>query len=128
MRTTLPLVIVLAMMITAGFFAGSGFNGLVDGEANIDPLEQEVEERSADSVTGSGNFSASRSGTEDGSIVGLVVSGAQDVIEFTSLVVLLPITLQQIGFPVWFALPIGAVLQIIVSIGVLQFITGRVYR
>jgi hypothetical protein len=128
MRTTLPLVIVLAMMITAGFFAGSGFNGLVDGEANIDPVETEVEQRAEESATGSGNFTASRSGGDDGSIVGLVVGGAEDLFEFTALIALLPITLQQLGFPDWFAFPIGAVLQIIVSIGVLQFVTGRVYR
>jgi hypothetical protein len=128
MRTIFPLVVVLSMMITAGFFVGSGFNDAIRGEQNIDPVTDEVNQRSGESAVGSGNFSASRSGTDEGSIVGLVVGGAQDITEFLSLVVLLPITLQQLGFPDWFALPIGAVLQIIVSIGVLQFITGRELR
>jgi len=128
MRTIFPLVVVLSMMITAGFFVGSGFNEEIRGEQNIDPVTDEVNQRSGESAVGSGNFSASRSGTDEGSIVGLVVGGAQDITEFLSLVVLLPITLQQLGFPDWFALPIGAVLQLVVSIGVLQFITGRELR
>jgi hypothetical protein len=128
MRTTFPLVLVLAMAITATFFVGSGFNDVVDGSQSIDPVQEEVDQRAAESAAGSGNFSADRGGTDEGSIVGLVVGGAQDIVQFTSLVALLPITLNQLGFPGWFAFTIGGVLQIVVSIGILQFVTGRQFR
>jgi hypothetical protein len=125
MRTVFPLVLVLSIGIAAAFFAGSGFNAVVDGDQNIDPIETEIDQRANQSAAGSGDFSADRSGTDEGSIVGLVVGGAQDVVKFTSLVALLPITLNQLGFPGWFAFSVGGVLQIIVSIGILQFVTGR---
>jgi hypothetical protein len=128
MRTTFPIVLVLALGITAAFFAGSGFNGIVDGNQNVDPVESEINQRANQSAAGTGNFSADRGGTDEGSIVGLVVSGARDIVQFTSLLALVPITLDQIGFPQWFALPIGGVLQIVISIGILQFVTGREFR
>jgi uncharacterized protein (DUF983 family) len=44
------------------------------------------------------------------------------------MVVLLPMTLVDLGFPVWFAVPVGAPATIVASIGVIQFVTGRVLR
>jgi hypothetical protein len=128
MRTTFPFVLVLALAITGGFFAQSGFNDIIDGEANVEPLTENVEQAANESPAGTGNFTADRGGTDEGSVVGLIVSGAQDTLNFVQLALLLPITIRELGFPGWFAFTIGPSLQLIVSIGILQFVTGRQFR
>jgi hypothetical protein len=126
-RTTFPLAAILCIALAAAFFAGSGFNAIVDGEANVEQVSDEVNDTANDSVGGPGELSGSRSGGDD-SIVGLAIAGARNVGTFMALILLLPLTLQELGFPAWFALPVGGVLEIIVSIGVIQFVVGRVLR
>lgn len=131
MRTIYPVVLVLGMMLMAAFFVGSGFNGIVSGESNVDALGGELDEKAGESAVGvngsGGNLSASRSASDEGSIVGLVVSAASNLFNFVGLVALLPTTLQKLGFPAWFALPVGATVSIVASIGLIQFISGRRY-
>jgi hypothetical protein len=39
----------------------------------------------------------------------------------------MPVTLMRLGFPAYFAVPIGGVAQIIAFIGLAQFIRGTEY-
>jgi hypothetical protein len=40
---------------------------------------------------------------------------------------LLPVTLLRLGFPAYFAIPVGGVAQVIAFIGLIQFVRGTEY-
>jgi len=129
MRTTFPIMVVLALGIAIALFTGSGFNALIQGDT---PAAQQISERvnstANDTSAGRGELAGSRSGADDSSIVGLAISGGRNIAKITGMVALLPVTLHNLGFPQWFASPIGWSLTILISIGVMQFITGRIYE
>lgn len=125
MRTTLPLALTVALFISAAFFAGSGFNSIVSGDRGMQDLREEVDDSAE--VDSGDDLSAQR-GSDESSIVGLVVGAGQTLSSVVGLVILLPITLQKLGFPLWFAAPVGSVLEILVIVGFAQFATGRVLR
>jgi hypothetical protein len=64
----------------------------------------------------------------DGDIIGLIIDSGQAVARIAGMVVLLPLELQDLGFPSWFAVPLGLSVQTIVGVGVFQFISGRQWR
>jgi hypothetical protein len=57
--------------------------------------------------------------------VGAILDFANMVRTFISVVTLLPLYLIRLGFPNWFAGPIGVLAQLIASIGLFQLVTGR---
>jgi hypothetical protein len=126
MRTKFPLAVILALAVAFLFFTGSGFNSLVNGETSSGVDERFVERANDSSVNES--LEGSRSGTDDGSIVGLVIGGADDLGGILGLASAIPSTLAALGFPTWFADPIGYLAEIIISIGLIQFVTGRIYE
>jgi|APHM01.1.fsa_nt_gi hypothetical protein len=128
MRTTFPLAVILALGIASAFFVGSGFNALVEGERDLGQVQNEVNKSAGGSPVAQEELESNRRGTEDGSIVDLVLSSAGDIAKFVGLVAILPVTLQELGFPTWFAAPVGSLVTIIVSIGLIQFVSGRVLR
>jgi hypothetical protein len=129
MRTIYPLGAVLALGFVLLLFAGSGFNGIVAGDANTDGLQSELQEKGDQTNVGNDTVvEGSRETSGDGSIVGIAIGGTQTLVSIVGLVALLPNTLRQLGFPAWFALPIGTVVSLVSAVGIIQFITGRIWR
>jgi hypothetical protein len=128
MRTLAPLALVLALALTGAMFSGSGFNQLVDGEKELGQVQDQVDQAGAGSPAGEGELESNRRGTDDGSIVDLVISSAASIGRFAGLALTLPITMKELGFPGWFAFPVGSIIEILVAIGVIQFVSGRIYR
>jgi len=129
MRTLLPMGGVLALGFVLLLFAGSGFNAIVAGDANTDGLQSELQD-TADQ-TGVDNetvVEGSRETGGDGSIVGIAIGGSQKLLRIVGLVALMPVTLQQLRFPAWFAFPLGSIGSLIAAVGIIQFITGRIWR
>jgi len=127
MRTTYPLAVILALGLATAFFAGSGFNAIVDGSQERGPAAEQLSEKGNSSTLNQDqNLSADRA--SDGTIAGLVLSTGGSVIKFVQMVSLLPLTLQRLGFPSWFAGSVGSVFYIISGIGIFQFISGRVLQ
>ena len=125
MRTTAPLLVVISLAVAAAFFAGSGFNAIVNGDQNTQELENELNQTANESAVGQEEFEGSRRGQGESSIVGLVVSGARNVGKIIGLMLMLPVFINNLGFPWWFAAPVGFVTQIMASIGLIQFTTGK---
>lgn len=127
-RTAFLLAVVLSIGVMMTLFAGSGFNALVAGSQDAGPLSDAINNQGSDSVVnGSEDISSDRTGSS-GSLAGLVLSSARRIGDVIGLVSFLPITLQRLGFPRWFALPLGSVVYLIAGIGIVQFLSGRVYR
>lgn len=132
MRTTMPVFLVLCMAVVGLMFAGSGFNdvmGISDRTgAAADELQGQANNSSVGNDPDSSQFESDARTDNSGSLVGFVISGASVVWDIGELVIVLPQVLKNIGFPGWFADPFGTITQIIVSIGLIQFASGRVYR
>jgi len=130
---TIKIVLVVAAMGTAALMWGmSGVGAIYGADDPVDGLssgESVQEQANGSAASEDGNFSASadNSGGAD-NIVGVVLSGASAITDFAGMVALLPWELQSLGFPAFFAFPIGFLAQAIAGIGVVQFAAGRVYR
>ena len=118
------LVISLAAAITAFQMSGAAAvfptcggdfstdDALVEQtDGNLDPNDQ--------GITGSAS-------EQEGSIVGLIVSGTQAIFTFVGTVVLLPAELNNLCMPWWLAYPVGLVLQVVATITAIQFAVNRV--
>lgn len=131
-RTLYPILVVAALGTASLIWGLSGFgavfvddNSVDAGQSAADQLEGEANSSVA---SDEGEFEASaRSGNED-NIVGVILSGIQGILGFVTMAALLPVELRRIGFPYYFAYPVGILVQTIVGVGFLQFATGRVYR
>jgi len=132
MRTIKIVLIVAAMGTAALMWSMSGVGAIYGADDPVGDLqsgENISNQGSGSAVSEDGNFSASadNSGGAD-NIVGVVLSGATAITDFAAMVVLLPAELQRLGFPAFFAYPVGFLAQAIAGIGVVQFAAGRVYR
>jgi len=129
MNTKDVLGVVLAFGVLFAFAAGSGVGATIFGASPGDAetsrtLDEIGDEASVDSDEG-GGISADVAGDNEPTIVGVAISGGEFVSTLVGAVALLPLTLTRIGFPYWFAVPIGAGAQTIATIGLFQFVTGR---
>jgi hypothetical protein len=127
MRTTFPLAVVLVMGVMSLMFAGSGFNAAV-GMDRAGGVGSDVAGTADDQgiFGGSNDLVSAKAG--DNGLFGLVIGGGQLLIGFVTLGGLLPDTLTALGFPDWFARPVGDMTEILLTLGVVQWITGRFYR
>lgn len=58
-------------------------------------------------------------------IIGLLASGLGSFVSAAGAVALLPMTLVHMGFPRWFAYPLGLLAYIIVGISIIEFAVNR---
>lgn len=127
MRTNYAWFLVLAIGISALMWNLSGVDEALTGPGPADELESggELEDR----APGTPNVNGSASSADgEGDIVGFIISGGQAIAGFVGVVVLLPLELERLGFPYWFAYPIGIGTQFIASIGLIQFVTNRILK
>jgi hypothetical protein len=133
MRTLYPLVLVVALGLSTMLLVGSGAADYFQQSQNPTTLADSVEKNATSGPVGGEGEGSELSGSAEsennpGSIVGLVIAGSQLITSFVSLVTLLPFKLQQMGFPYWAAYPVGLSVQLLASISVIQFVSGRVLR
>jgi len=133
MRTLYPLVLVVAMGLATMMLVGSGAAGYFHQGGGDTTLQESVQENASSGpiggdAPGDALEGSAESENNPGSIVGLVVAGSQLMTSMLSMVTLLPFELEQMGFPRWAALPVGLAVQLLASISVIQFVSGRVLR
>jgi len=129
MRTTAPVLMVLCIAVAGAMISGSGFADVWGTpEPETAGAQSALEERSeAVSPAGESGSATGPVSSGESSIVGLVVDGSQSVAGIAAAVVLLPVTMTNNGFPWWFAYPVGSIAYIISGIGVIEFVTNRVW-
>jgi len=129
MNTKDVLGVVLAFGVMFSLAAGSGVGATIFGESpgeaeTSQTLEDISNDASVDSEEG-GGIDADVAGDNEPTTVGLALSGGEFLATFVGAIALIPLTLTNIGFPYWFAVPIGGAAQIVGTIGLFQFVTGR---
>lgn len=136
METQKVAGIVLAFGVSFAILAGSGVGASVFGaspsDAETTDTLGDIQEKAevpedGEQVDSDTPYKSDVSGDNEPTTVGFVISGAAFLTNLVSSVALLPLTLTRLGFPNYFAVPVGAVAQIIAGIGVVQFTTGREY-
>lgn len=126
MRTAFPLAVVLCAAVMGMMFVGSGFNGIVGADRGGDIGSQfESTAESEGVVDGDGEVVGGKAG--DDGFFGLTVGGGKILLSILSLGGLFPDTLDVLGFPRWFYTPIGLVVDLLLTIGLIQFVIGREY-
>jgi len=133
MQTKDVLGVVLAFGVAFALLAGSGIGAAVFGENPGDAetartLEDIASDASVDKddAEGGSGLSADVVGDNEPTLVGVAISGGQFLTTLVASVALLPITLMRLGFPGYFAVPVGGVAQVIAFIGLIQFVrTGE---
>lgn len=130
MRTTAPVLIVLCLGVAGAMISMSGFADVWGTpEPETGGAQSALEERSEAVNPGGDEGSASGPvSSGESSIVGIVVDGSRSLVGIAAAVVLLPVTMMNLGFPAWFALPVGSLAYVVSGIGVIQFATNRDWR
>jgi hypothetical protein len=132
MRTKTVLGVVLAFGVSFSLLAGSGIGPAVFGESPGNAqsgrtLDDISEDASVDADGNGTGLSADVAGDNEPTLVGVAISAGQFAASLVASVALLPLTLIRLGFPAYFAVPIGALAEIIAFIGLAQFIRGTEY-
>jgi hypothetical protein len=125
---TLALGLAFAWVQGAGLAAawGVGDDPVPEGTAAQDVLDDAAN----DSATSQGGAITGDAGTENGdsNIVSLILSSATRVATILGYVLVLPAVLVELGFPAWFALPLGGVVSLVVTIAIAEWVSGRVFN
>ena len=127
---TKPIIgVVLAFGVAFALLGGSGIGPAVFGEdpdAETERVIEDISEEGDVSVDedGEGGLGADIGGDNEPTVTGVIISGGQFAAQLVAAVALLPLTLVRLGFPTYFAVPVGGLAQIIAFIGLVQFI-GR---
>jgi len=132
MRSKSILGVVLAFGVAFSLIAGSGIGAAVFGTSPSDAetartLEDVSGQADVDADSETGGLSADVAGDNEPTLVGVAISGGEFAANLVGAVALLPITLMRLGFPSYFAVPVGGVAQIIAFIGLIQFVRGTEY-
>jgi hypothetical protein len=130
-RSKTILGVVLAFGVAFSLLAGSGIGGAIFGATPGDAdtsrtLDDIANDSSVDPDEGDG-LAADVGGDNEPTLVGVAISGGAFAVQLVAAVALLPVTLMELGFPSYFAVPVGGVAQIIAFIGLVQFVRGTEY-
>jgi hypothetical protein len=133
MRSQSVVILVLAFGAAFAIVGGAGLDAAwgvdgatTDGEAVRDALNESAQNSSVNDESPVRGDPATDDG--DGNIVSLVLDGAGTIASAAGKVVLLPATLMGLGAPAWFAVPLGSFAVFVTGVGIIQFVTGRVWR
>lgn len=126
MRTTYPVMVILALAAAGTMLTMGGIDQVTDNPADgLGSTDDFAEEADKSAVNESGSLEGSASTQGDGSIIGLIISGVESIVDIATMVALLPFELMKLGFPGWFAMPVGFAAQIIGGVGVIEFASNR---
>lgn len=123
-----PIIgVILAFGVAFSILAGSGIGAAVFGESPGDSETTRVIEQVGEDASVSedgGGLDADVAGDDEPTLVGLAISGGQFAVQLVAAVAVIPATLIGLGFPAYFAVPVGSIAQIIAFIGLIQFVRG----
>lgn len=125
MRTIAPVAIILAIGVAGVMIGMSGFGAAWGADP---PQTQGAQENLNDSAEDMNPNEGPVSGpvsSGESDVVGLIADGLSSLVDIGAAVVLLPVTLMELGFPAYFAVPIGSLAYILVGIGLVEFATNR---
>lgn len=132
MRTVGPVVFVLVLGVAFSIVGATGLAGFwgVQDAPGGEKVEGNLEEEAGNSPADNPDELQGDVGVSGGenNIISLIINGAKILGGAAAAIGLLPLTLIELGMPPYAATPVGLFLQIIVGIGIIQFVSGRIYK
>jgi len=128
MRGAWSVLLVVSLGAAITMYQMAGLPALLGLGTTSDLESDEALENGSGTLDPNGQGLEGAANEQEGSIVGLIIGGGQAIFTFLGAVALLPFEMNKLGFPWWFALPIGLVLQIHAGITGIQFGVNRVVR
>jgi len=126
MRTIAVVGLVMCFGVAFALMAGSGVGAQIFGvDASGQPTIDALEDSGSDADVSEEGVSGDVAGDNEPTLVGFAISGGSFIIGLISAVALLPVTLGNLGMPIYAAVPFGLAAQVIATVGLYQFITGR---
>jgi hypothetical protein len=122
------MAVVLAIAAAAMMFSMSGYGVLYQNNPadGLGPMQSSLNETASNESVENG-VEGQISG-EDPSLVSMTVNGASSLGSVLAFIALMPVALQNLGFPFWFAYPVGLVVQLFGFIALSQVVIGRILR
>lgn len=132
METKTVIGVVLCFGVAFAMLGGSGVGAAVFGENPDDhettrAIDKIADNAAVDEDDEDSGLSAEVTGDSEPTLVGVAIAGGQFAVQLVAAVALLPLTLMQLGFPSYAAVPLGGIAQIVGLIGLVQFIRGSEY-
>lgn len=125
MRTIAPVMVVMALGVAGMMLGMSGFNDAWGAPAPQTSAAQEELNQSAERVDPQETPISGPVSAADSSTVGLIASALGTITDMVAAVVVLPLTLINLGFPPFFAVPLGLLAQLITGVGLIEFAVNR---
>jgi PPE-repeat protein len=123
MRGIAPIFVVLAVGVAGAMLGASGFADAWGAPAPQTSAAQDEVENASSQVDPQEGPVAGPVNSRDSSTIGLLVNAASTFVDVLGAVVLLPLTLSDLGFPAWFAYPVGLIAQTVAGISFLEAVT-----
>lgn len=125
MRTIAAVLMVLAIGTAGAMLGASGFSQAWGADPPQTTAAQEQVNNSSYGLNPNKGPVAGPVSASDSNIVGLIANGLGSLTDLAGAVVVLPLTLINLGFPAWFALPLGGLAYTIAGVGIIEFATNR---
>lgn len=101
--------------------------GMEDEAPTGSTLSEQMDQAAGSGPVAGDGISGQVDGTDDQSIISVALNSVGFLLSVATGVALMPITLQSMGLPSYAAIPLGTAMVIIISIGILEFATQRVF-
>lgn len=126
------LLAVLAIGVAFAWVGGAGLAGAwgVGGDVPEGDAAERVLNQS-DQGAAVGDGTPVQGGTiedSDDALAPFIINGAGRIATLLGRAALFPLTLVDLGAPLWFAQPLGGIIGLAITVGIVQFITGRTLR
>lgn len=130
MQTTYPLLFVVSLGVAVLMVTGAGYPAAVGQPGAADDLRSgdELGRQANNSSVGGPAFEGAADSADEGDVLAFVINGGKSIARTFGFILLLPLELRRMGFPWWFAAPLGLAAQIVAGIGIVQFASNRRLR
>lgn len=128
MRTIAALVFVLALGVSFSIVSATGLAGVLGADRAPDgsQVEENLNSSAGQSPLGDqDSLTGGISQTGDANLIGVIITAGGLAADFAIGVLLLPVTLSNLGLPLYAAAPLGLFIQTITGIGVIEFFINR---
>jgi hypothetical protein len=126
MRTTYPLVVVIAIAMASMILAMSGWSANITGTPDTTNIQSNLNKTAENTTVGNENSGGLLGGV--GALLGIALNSAAMLFDVLGLLFNFEGWLVTLGFPRAFAHPVSMGVYILASIGFLKFAAGRALR
>lgn len=126
MRTTFPIVLVIAIAMSSMILGMSGWSDHITGSPDTTNMQENLNSTAQNTSVGNETSGGVLGGV--GAMFGLAINSAAMLFDILGLLFNFESWLVTIGFPRSFAHPVSMGIYVLASIGFLKFAAGRAFR